>query len=226
MQSASRRRRRRSGSWQLRGPDRAPCVLLQALTALPLSAQNDPRTTPTRCDATRRDADFGKCNCNLLKFVAAAAAAVANRETNRRRRRKRRQSGSPEKPTQLPKIKKNPTGAIPTKSFGHVFCHAFVLFSAYCALFPAPGALRQSPETAAAVNSHSRHSFRGLPHPLCSHAPLLVFPAPPLLVLCGHFSIFPRGTLARRTYTLLHLPKLARDYNGCDATDFFMLDMD
>lgn len=36
-----------------------------------------------RCDAMRRDADFGKCNCNLLKFVAVAA----NRDTNRRRRR-------------------------------------------------------------------------------------------------------------------------------------------
>lgn len=97
MQSASRSRgRRRRG-----GERRAPCVPLQALTALPLSEQNDPRTTPTRCDAMRRDADFGKCNCNLLKFVAVAAH---RRDTNRRRRRRgpnktRKTNAAPKKKT-------------------------------------------------------------------------------------------------------------------------------
>lgn len=73
-----------------------------------------------RCDAMRRDADFGKCNCNLLKFVAVAA----NRDTNRRRRR----LNKTRKTNAAPKKKKTetPTGAMPAKSFGHVFCHAFV----------------------------------------------------------------------------------------------------
>lgn len=95
MQSASRSRgRRRRG-----GARRAPCVPLQALTALPLSEQNDPGTTPTRCDATRRDADFGKCNCNLLKFVAVAASRDTNRRRSRRRRNKTRKTNAAPKKT-------------------------------------------------------------------------------------------------------------------------------
>lgn len=160
MQSASRSRgRRRRG-----GARRAPCVPLQALTALPLSEQNDPRTTPTRCDAMRRDADFGKCNCNLLKFVAVAAH---RRDTNRRRRR--RGPNKTRKTNAAPKKKTNQSH--PGKKFRSRFLSRFCV-APLPPLHPTPSpcSFRWSPKIAVAVKSRHRHSFQGLPKPYCAHS--------------------------------------------------------
>lgn len=85
-----------------------------------------------RCDATQRDADFGKCNCNLLKFVAVAA----NRDTNRRRRPQQ----NPKKQRSTKKKKENKTNRSHAgKKFRSRFLSRFcVVPSAASTLRPAP----------------------------------------------------------------------------------------